>query len=634
MRRDDSNSDHHDEQGHVHEHKTAFAEYVRLALMAAVIIASVTGWWKHLMSRDWLAFAATLIGGYPIFQEAWENLRKRRMTMELSMTIALVAALCIGQFFTALVIAFFVLFAELLEGYTVGGGCRAIEKLIESLPHQVTVRRDGQERELSTQEIRRGETIIIRPGSRIPADGEVCKGHSFVDQSSITGESLPVEKVEGSKVFAGTINKDGVLEVRVEKIGRDTTFGKIIEIVEQAEKSKAPVERVSDRLAAGLVYFALGAAVLTFIVTRNLTSTIAVIIVAGACGVAAGTPLAILAGIGSAARRGIIIKGGLYLEQLSQIDTVVLDKTGTLTLGVPEVTSIRTLNGATEDEVLQTAAIAEQHSEHPLGEAIVRRARERNLPLREYANLRYLPGKGLTCDDNGNEILVGSRALFEERGVSVPAEFVADFAGAKSAGQTTVLVGRNRRVLGTVTLADKLRGEARQAVVTLKNFGLRTILLTGDSSSTAKAIGDSLGVDEAVGDLLPQQKLEKIRSLLQRGNKVAMVGDGVNDAPALAEATVGVAMGQGTDVALETADVTLMTSDLSRLVEVLAISKRCYRVIMFNFWGTIGVDTAGIVLAFFGMLAPILAALIHVGSELAFILNSARLFRQPPPVPT
>jgi len=618
----------------VSERENHAAEYVRLIVMAVVILANLSGWWRHWMSRDWLAFVATLVGGFPIFEEAWENVRKRRMTMELSMTIALVAALCIGQFFTALVIAFFVLFAELLESFTIGGGRRAIQTLVDSLPRQVTVRRDGQERKLGTQEVARGETIVIRPGERIPTDGEVCKGHSFVDQSSITGESLPVEKVAGSKVFAGTINKDGVLEVRVEKIGRDTTFGKIIEIVEQAEKSKAPVERVSDRLAAGLVYFALGAAVLTFIVTRNLTSTIAVIIVAGACGVAGGTPLAVLAGIGSAARRGIIIKGGLYLEQLSQINTVVLDKTGTLTLGVPEVTSITTLNGASEDEVLQAAAIAEQHSEHPLGEAIVRRARERNVLLREYANLHYLPGKGLTCEDNGSEILVGSRALFEERGLSVPAEFAAESSATRSMGETTVLVGRDRRVLGAVTLADQLRGEARQAVARLKSLDLRTILLTGDSSKTAKTIGDLLGVDEAIGDLLPQQKLEKIRSLLQRGNKVVMVGDGVNDAPALAEATVGVAMGQGTDVALETADVTLMTSDLSRLLEVLAISKRCYRVIMFNFWGTILVDTAGIVLAFFGLLAPIIAALIHVGSELAFILNSARLFRQPPPGPS
>jgi P-type Cu+ transporter len=429
-------------------------------------------------------------------------------------------------------------------------------------------------------------------------------------------------------VFAGTINKDGVLEVRVEKIGRDTTFGRIINIVEQAEKSKAPVQRLADKLAAGLVYFAFGAAVLTYTVTRNVTSTIAVIIVAGACGVAAGTPLAILAGIGSAARRGIIIKGGLYLEQLSQVDTVVLDKTGTLTLGIPEVSSIRTLNGVTEGEVLQTAAIAEQHSEHPLGEAIVRRARQRNLPLREYANLRYSPGKGLVCEDNGSEILVGSRTLFEERGVNVPVELASEVASAKTAGQTTVLIGRDKRVLGAVTLADQLRAEARQAVTELNANGYHTILLTGDSSGTARAIGDALGVHEATGDLLPHQKLEKIRELLRRDKKVVMVGDGVNDAPALAEATVGVAMGQGTDVALETADVTLMTSDLSRLVEVLRISKRCHYVIMFNFWGTIVVDTAGIALAFVGLLAPIIAALIHVGSELGFILNSARLFRQ------
>src|SRR6266446_9246235 len=604
------------------------AEYVRLGLMGLVIVASLTGWWRHWMLRDWLACTATLVGGFPIFKETWENLRKRRMTMELSMTLALIAALCIGQFLTALVIAFFVLFAEMVEGYTVGSGRRAIQTLIESLPRQVTVRRDGRERELSTQDVGRGETIIIRPGERIPADGVVRKGHSFVDQSSITGESLPVEKVERSKVFAGTINKDGVIEVTVEKIGRDTTFGKIIEIVEQAEKSRAPVQRTADRLAAGLVYFAFAAAVLTLIVTRNVTSTIAVIIVAGACGVAAGTPLAILAGIGSAARRGIITKGGLYLEQLSRIDTIVLDKTGTLTLGIPEVTAVRALDDVTENDVLETAAIAEQHSEHPLGEAIVRRARERELPLREYSQLHYSPGKGIVVDESGKRILVGTRALFEEQGVAVPTNALSEIAGHNGAGKTVVLVGRDRKILGAVTLADQLRAEARQAVNDLKAQGYRVILLTGDSSDTAKTIGRELGVHESIGDLLPEQKVEKIRELLRAGRKVAMVGDGVNDAPALAEATVGIAMGHGSDVALETADVTLMTSDLSRLVEVLSISRRCYRVIMFNFWGTISVDTAGIVLAFFGMLAPIIAALIHVGSELAFILNSARLFQK------
>jgi heavy metal translocating P-type ATPase len=625
-----SHGHHHDHDDHHHDdhdHGTGTAEYVRLGLMGVIVVASLTGWWRPFMDRDWLAFAGTVIGGFPIYKEAWENLLKRRMTMELSMTIALLSALAIGQFFTAMVIAFFVLFAELLEGYTVGGGRRAIEKLINALPRQVTVRRNGQERELRVEELSGGEVIVIRPGERIPVDGTVTKGTSYVDQSSITGESLPIEKTEQSKVFAGTINKNGVLEVSVERVGRDTTFGKIIQVVEQAEKSKAPVQRIADRLAAGLVYFALGAAILTFVVTRNLTATIAVIIVAGACGVAAGTPLAILAGIGSAARRGIIVKGGLYLEKLADIDTIVLDKTGTLTIGIPEVTGIQAANGATENEVLQNAAIAEQHSEHPIGEAIIRKARTAKLSLREYSDLRYIPGKGLTCLDAGSKIVVGTRTLLEENGIRVDTNGDGSFLNATKPGETLVYVGRNKTVLGALSVADQLRREAIQAVDDLKRQGYRTLLLSGDSSEVAAAIGAQLGVHEAIGNLLPEQKLEKVRELLQQGRKVAMVGDGVNDAPALAEATVGIAMGGGTDVALETADVTLMTSDLSRLTEVFGIAKRCYRVIMFNFWGTIAVDTLGIGLAFFGLLAPIIAALIHVGSELAFILNSARLFR-------
>ena len=611
-----------------HDHTTGAAEYARLGVLAIIIVASLTGWWRPLMDRDWLAFAGTVIGGFPIYKEAWENLLKRRMTMELSMTIALLSALAIGQFFTALVIAFFVLFAELLEGYTVGGGRRAIEKLVNALPRRVTVRRNGKETELNAEELSAGELIVIRPGERIPVDGTVAKGNSYVDQSSITGESLPIEKVEQSKVFAGTINKNGVLEVSVERVGRDTTFGKIIQVVEQAEKSRAPVQRIADRLAAGLVYFALGAAILTFIVTRNLTATIAVIIVAGACGVAAGTPLAILAGIGSAARRGIIVKGGLHLEKLADIDTIVLDKTGTLTMGVPEVTGIRVADGATENEVLQNAAIAEQHSEHPLGEAIIRKARTAKVSLRQYSDLRYAPGKGLTCLDSGSKIVVGTRALLEESGIRVDINGAGSSLSEPKPGETIIYVGRNTKLLGALTVADQLRSEATEAVNELKRQGYRVLLLTGDSRETASAIGAQLGVHEAVGNLLPEQKLEKIRELLRQNRKVAMVGDGVNDAPALAEATVGIAMGGGTDVALETADITLMTSNLSRLTEVFGIAKRCFRVIMFNFWGTIAVDTIGIGLAFFGLLAPIVAALIHVGSELAFILNSARLFRR------
>jgi P-type E1-E2 ATPase len=302
----------------------------------------------------------------------------------------------------------------------------------------------------------------------------------------------------------------------------------------------------------------------------------------------------------------------------------VLDKTGTLTLGVPKVTSIVAADGASEEAILQFAAIAEQHSEHPLGEAIVRSAKERGVSPLSYSDIQYVPGKGIVCTEAQNRIVVGTLALFAEQGIAgAPAG-----ANGDTPGQTSVLVGCNGSFLGKITLADELRAEAREALTALKARGYDTILLTGDSPEAAADFGQRLGVREAIGGLLPEQKLEKIRALMRASRKVAMVGDGVNDAPALVEATVGIAMGQGTDVALESADVTLMTSNLSRLVEVLAISKRCYRVIMFNFWGTVIVDTIGIVLAFFGMLAPIVAALIHVISELTFILNSARLFRE------
>lgn len=614
----------------VHGSEPRRADWIRLGVLAAVVLASLLGWWRPFLQRDWLAFAATLAGGFPIFAEAWDNLRRRRMTMELSMTIALVAALCIGQFFTALVIAFFVLFAELLETYTAGGGRRAIQKLVASLPRQVRVRRDGRELELDIAEVGAGETVVIRPGERIPADGRVLKGRSFVDEASITGESLPVAKAEGSTVFAGTINRDGVLEMAVERVGGDTTFGRIIRIVEEAEKSRAPVERIADRLAAGLVYFAFGAALLTLLVTRNVTSTIAVIIVAGACGVAAGTPLAIMAGIGRAARRGIVVKGGLYLEQLARIDTVVLDKTGTLTLGTPAVAEVAVLDGVSADELIRAAATAEQHSEHPLGEAIVRHAQERGLALSPYAAVEVFPGKGIACTEGGRRVLVGTRALMAEKGVALDQAAIDRLAARERAGRTTVLVARDGALLGGILLSDRLRSEARQAIDALEREGYGTVLLTGDSPETARAVGRELGVREAIGGLLPEQKLGRIRERMARGEKVVMVGDGVNDAPALAEATVGVAMGGGTDVALETADVALMTSDLSRLVEVLRIARRCRGVILFNFWGTIGVDSVGIVLAFLGHLTPIAAALIHVGSELAFILNSARLFRRTP----
>jgi Cd2+/Zn2+-exporting ATPase/Cu+-exporting ATPase len=459
----------------------------------------------------------------------------------------------------------------------------------------------------------------LKPGARIPVDGDVISGNSFVDQSTITGESLPVEKVAGTHVYAGTINQSGTLDVRTTGIGRDTAFGKIIKAVEEAEKSRAPIQRTADRLAGYLVYFALGCAALTFLITRDLRSTISVIIVAGACGIAAGTPLAILGGIGRAARSGAIIKGGLYLEILSGVDTVVLDKTGTLTFGNPEVTGIRPADGATSANVLEAAAIAERPSEHPLAKAILKKASETSLPVIEPANFHYLPGKGLVCSVDGEEIVVGNKTLLAERSVDV------NGFGGISDHSSEILIARAGRLLGAIEIADKLRPEATDAVAELKRMGLRVVLLTGDAQSIAGAVGRQLGIDEVEAELLPQQKVERVKALIRDGRKVVMVGDGVNDAPALMQANVGVAMGSGTDVARESAQVMLLGNDLVKFVETLEIARRCRRIIMANFTGTLLVDGVGVGLAAFGFLNPLLAAFIHVTSELAFILNSARL---------
>jgi len=602
------------------------SDLIRIILMFLSLILSWLEVWKIFASFDFIALAATLIGGYPMFEEAMHDIRRRKMTMELSMFIAVSATLAIGNFFTGLVIAFFVIIAELLEDFTVDRGRKVIEKLVRLLPDKITVRRKNEEQEINLSEVKLNDIVIIKPGSRIPVDGEVIKGNSYVDQSSITGESLPVEKLEGFSVFAGTINQTGVLEVKPTKIGKDTTFGKIIEIIEKAEKSKAPIQKTADKLAARLVYFAFTGAAITFLFTQNIYSTISALIVAGACGVAAGTPLAILAGIGRTAKEGIIVKGGIYLEQLGKVDTIVLDKTGTLTLGIPRVVNIKTFNGYEEKDVLKIAATAEQHSEHPLAGAIMSEAKKIDVSVNEYQDIKYFPGRGLICNENDNKILVGNSALIKENSIELNTDVAKYLEEKKEGGDTDVLVANNGLVLGAISIADVLRDEAIPAVERLKKLGNKVILLTGDSLSIANKIGKKLKVNEIYGEMLPQQKLEKIQQLSKSGKIIAMVGDGINDAPALIEADVGIAMGTATAVALESADIALANNNLNKIVEAIKISRQCLNFITFNFWGTVLIDTAGIVLAFIGYLTPLLAALIHTVSELVFILNSARLF--------
>lgn len=607
--------DQHDE----HDHAWEWGDLIRIGLVALACIASWLGAWRYIASFDVIALVAALVGGYPIFREAFANTLSRRMTMELSMTIALSAALAIGEFFTAAVIVLFVLIAELLEGLTVGRGRRAIKDLLDLLPHEAVIRRGEGTKQVVAGEILVGDVVLVKPGARIPVDGAVVAGNSFVDQSTITGESLPVEKLPGSQVYAGTINQSGVIEVRTEGIGRDTAFGKIIEAVERAERTRAPIQKIADRLAGYLVYFAIACAVLTFVVTRDVRSTISVVIVAGACGIAAGTPLAILGAIGRAARQGAIIKGGVHLESLGTVDTIVLDKTGTLTLGDPIVSGVRPCPAVSSESVVEAAAIAERPSEHPLAKAILDKAAEMSLSVPNAGQFEYMPGKGIVCSLNGDRIIVGSRAFLREQQFDL-STFVSD-----SNHSSEVLVARNSRLLGALYIEDALRPEAVQAVVGVREMGLRTVLLTGDVAGIAHAVGRQLGVDEVYAELLPEEKVAKIRTLLAAGRKVAMVGDGINDAPALSEANVGVAMGSGTDVARECADVVLLGNDLVKFVETLSVARRCRRIIWQNFVGTLLVDGVGVGLAAFGWLNPLLAAFIHVSSELAFILNSARL---------
>jgi heavy metal translocating P-type ATPase len=603
------------------DHAVPPTDLVRIGLVALAVVVSWIYPWRPFAGVDVIALVATLAGGYPIFREATEALLRRRMTMELSMTIALVAALVIGESFTALVIVLFVLVAEVLEHLTVGRGRRAIRDLLDFLPRQATVRRGDTTRDVSLAAVGVGDVVIVKPGSRIPVDGAVIAGHSFVDQATITGESMPAEKTPGTSVYAGTINQSGVLEVRTRALGRDTAFGKIVEVVERAEEARAPIQRLADRLAGYLVYFALGAAALTFLITRDARSTISVVIVAGACGIAAGTPLAILGAIGQAARRGAVIKGGRYLELLAKVDTVVFDKTGTLTFGTPEVARVLPVAGVRDEEVLAAAATAEMQSEHPIGKAILATAAARGLDGPPPETFQYTPGLGITCSLRGEQIVVGNTTLMRRHGIT---DGTLPHDGP---GVSRVLVARAGRLLGAIDVTDVVRREARAAVSAIRAMGLRTLLFTGDTEAIATSVGAEIGVDVIQAELLPHDKVDRVKALLADGRTVAMVGDGINDAPALVEASVGIAMGSGTDVTRESADVMLIGNDLVTLVDTLAVARRCRRIIMVNFVGTITVDGLGVALAAVGLLNPLFAAFIHVSSELAFILNSARLLR-------
>ncbi len=610
--------------GNVHAH--AAFEPIAIMRIAMLVVSAAAVWfriWEPLPGISLIGAAALVVAGWPIFREAVANLLARRMTMELSMTIAIVAAAAIAEWFTALVVTLFVLLAEELEHMTVARGRLAILDLVNFVPKEARVRRDGEIETVALSDIRPGDVVVVSPGEKVPVDGEVVAGHSYVDQSRLTGESMPAAKEVGATVFAGSINQLGLLEIATRQVGADTSYGRIIQAVEAAEQTRAPVQKLADQLAGYLVYVALGCAALTWFLTHNIRDTISVIIVAGACGIAAGTPLAILGGVGRAARMGSIIKGGLHLETLGRVDTVVFDKTGTLTVGAPVVTRLETGPGVGEEELLTFAAMAERHSEHPLASAIMAEAAARGVMVEDPDSFEYIVARGIAARHAGRRILVGNRKLLAEAGITVPAD-------SRPREGSEIFVAADDRYMGSVTVADPLRPEAAKAVERLNRLGLRTVLLTGDVASVGNAVGQRLAIAEVAADLMPEDKHRLIGEMTAAKRVVAMIGDGVNDAPALTAASVGIAMGSGTDIAQESADIVLIGNDLNKLVETILIARRTRRIIWQNFTGTLAIDAIGIALAAFGMLNPLIAAAIHVGSELAFILNSARLLALDP----
>jgi Cu+-exporting ATPase len=544
---------------------------------------------------------------------------------------------------TAALLMTLIVLGRWLEARAKGRTSEAIRRLVALAPRTARVLRGGQERDLPVADVVPDDLIRVRPGEKIPVDGEVVEGASAVDESMLTGESLPVEKHPGARVIGGTVNRTGSFTFRATRVGRDTVLAQIISLVEEAQGSKAPIQRLADRVSAVFVPIVLVVAALTFGVwwvwgpdpafLFALSNAVAVLVIACPCAMGLATPTAIMVGTGKGAELGVLIKSAEALELLHRVRTVVLDKTGTLTVGIPVVTDLLAANGMDADSVLALAAAAEQGSEHPVGEAIVTRAKERGLALPPVSDFRAVPGHGIGARVEGRRLLLGNATLLLEHGIE-PGGWGLEAGRLADEGKTAVYVALDGSVVGLIAVADVLKPEAREAVAALKAMGLQVVMLTGDSRRTGEAIARQAGIDRVLAQVLPEDKAKEVARLQNEGRPVAMVGDGINDAPALAQAAVGIAMGSGTDVAMEAADITLMRGDLRGVVTAIQLSRRTIRIIKENLGWAFGYNVslipvaAGVLYPPWGiLLSPILAGAAMAFSSVSVVTNSLRLKR-------
>ena len=594
-------------------------------ILSVVIFGEGLGLFDFLNDRIPFLMGLVLViaGGYPVFMNVIRAALRRQVISHTLMTLGVIAALVVGQWVTATLVVIFMRIGDYVEKFTTESARRAVKELTTLAPQTARVERNGVEVEIPVREIQVGETIIVRPGEKIAVDGEVVGGQATIDQSAITGESMPIEAASGTHVFAATIAKLGSLRIRAERIGADTTFGRVVKMVEEAEAHRADVQRIADKFSAWYLPVVAVIATLTFLVSRNPLSTAAVLLVACSCSFALATPVAMLASVGASAKRGLLIKGGKYLELLARADVLLVDKTGTLTLGQPRVTDVVSLNGLSRAEILTLAASAERYSEHPLAEAVRSLARDENISILEPQDFEALPGLGVRAVINRQRIVIGNRRMISFSG---PLVIAADL---ESQGKTLLFLESNDQLVGILAATDTLRAEVPAALKAARALGIRHIeLLTGDNERTASTLAKELGVSYRA-NLLPEHKINLVKDYQAKGHVVVMVGDGVNDAPALAQADVGIAMGAaGTDVAIEAAHIALMREDWSLVPEVLRIAQRTMRIVKMNLAFTTVYNIVGLSLAAFGILPPVLAAAAQSLPDIGIMGNSARLLKQ------
>lgn len=605
-------------------------------LLILAVILDPSGLFSHeetLSAGSIYYLAAALVGSSYIWWSALQGIRERDFTADIPVSLATIAAILIGQYSAAAVVAVLLLLGGLMEEFVAARASQSLESLASLLPDRVTVRRNGRDMTVCLDEVIIGDLILIRSGDRIAVDGQVVSGSASVSQAAITGESLAVEKKSGDMVFAGTLNEVGALEVRVTKIGSETTLGQIRSLIEEAQANKPPIERLLSRYAKLYMPTALISGGLLWWYSGDVMRAITMLIVFCPCVIVLATPTALVAAIGNAALRGSLIKKGAIIESLSHVDTVVFDKTGTLTQGKPRLLQIIPLSKISESEILRKGATAEKFSEHPLGKALVSAAVSQRIFLPDPESFDALPGLGIRARVEEEDLFMGRPGSLEKEGIFISSEIQEKISYLETAGCSVILLAVGGSVEGLFVFEDELRPESKNLIQRLDEMGLNAVIVTGDNQAATQRVAEKIGIKKIFSEKMPQEKVEIVKELQSRGHKVAFVGEGVNDGPALAQADVGIAMGiAGTDVAIETADIGLLSDDLSKMPHLIMVSRKAIKTIKHNLIFSLGVLAVAVALTVPGILTPITGALLHELSSIPVIVNSMRLIAYGPKI--